>query len=80
MNDMVKKLKYEEIFALSSYCLSSLTITLLNKAVLSSNKFGMNFLLLAVQALTSVLLLSVFRSTGSIKFKPLKKIESIKCN
>lgn len=71
--------KYEEIVALCSYCLSSLTITLLNKAVLSSNQFGMNFLLLAIQALTSVLLLGVFRSTGSINFKFLRKSESIQC-
>lgn len=73
------KFKYEELFALGSYCLSSLTITLLNKAVLSSSNFGMNFLLLAVQALTSVLLLVIFKATKSIDFKPLKKTESLKC-
>ena len=79
MEEKDRKFKYEEIAALASYCLSSLTITLLNKAVLSSSKFGMNFLLLAVQALTSVLLLISFRSTGSVTFKPLRKNESIKC-
>lgn len=75
----VKKFKYEEIIALASYCLSSMTITLLNKAVLSSGQFGMNFLLLAVQAVSSIGLLAVFKSTGSIDFKPLRKTESIKC-
>ena len=74
-----KKLKYEEIIALVSYCFSSLTITLLNKAVLSSGQFGMNFLLLAVQALSSIALLAIFKSTGSIDFKPLRKSESIQC-
>lgn len=74
------KLKYEEIAALAAYCLSSMTITLLNKAVLSSSRFGMNFLLLAIQAVTSVILLAVFRSTGSIDFKPIRKSESIQCN
>lgn len=73
------KFKYEEIVALSAYCLSSLTITLLNKAVLSSSRFGMNFLLLAIQAMTSVGLLAVFRSTGSIDFKPIRKTEAIQC-
>lgn len=71
--------KYEEMVALASYCFSSLTITLLNKAVLSSNQFKMNFLLLAVQAVTSVALLVVFQSAGSIKYKPIRKAESIKC-
>lgn len=75
----MKKFKYEEIIALSSYCLSSLTITLLNKAVLSSGQFGMNFLLLAVQAVSSVALLGLFKSTRSIDFKPLRKTESIQC-
>lgn len=79
MTSKNKKFKYEEIIALASYCLSSLTITLLNKAVLSSSRFGMNFLLLAVQAMTSVGLLAVFRYTGSIDFKPIRKQESIQC-
>lgn len=73
------KFKYEEVAALASYCLSSLTITLLNKAVLSSSNFGMNFLLLAVQAVSAVLLLAGFKTAGAIDFKPLKKQESIQC-
>lgn len=75
----MNKFKYEEVVALASYCLSSLTITLLNKAVLSSNDFGMNFLLLAVQAVSSVMLLVGFKSVGMIDFKPIKKRESIQC-
>ena len=74
-----KKFKYESIVALVSYCLSSMAITLLNKAVLSSGQFGMNFLLLAVQAVSSIALLGLFKSTGSIDFKPLRKPDSIKC-
>lgn len=76
---MSKFKKYEEVAALASYCLSSLTITLLNKAVLSSSNFGMNFLLLAVQAVSAVLLLAGFRAAGAIDFKPLRKQESIQC-
>lgn len=41
--------KYESVMALSVYCLSSILMTLLNKAVLSSSNFTMNFLLLAIQ-------------------------------
>lgn len=75
----MSKFKYEEVAALASYCLSSLTITLLNKAVLSSGNFGMNFLLLAIQAVSAVLLLAGFRATGAIDFKPIRKQESIQC-
>jgi hypothetical protein len=75
----MNKFKYEELVALTSYCLSSLTITLLNKAVLSSSNFGMNFLLLAIQAVSSVLLLAGFKAAGAIDFKPLRKQESIQC-
>lgn len=79
MSNASKKFKYEEILALVSYCISSMTITLLNKAVLSSGKFGMNFLLLAVQAISCIGLLAVFKITKTIEFKPLRKTESVKC-
>ena len=75
----MSKFKYEEVAALASYCVSSLTITLLNKAVLSSSNFGMNFLLLTVQAVSSVLLLAGFKAVGAIDFKPIRKQESIQC-
>lgn len=77
-----KTKKYEEIFALTAYCVSSLTITLLNKAVLSASsigRFGMNFFLLAVQAVASVALLALFKGVGAVDFKPIKKSEAFKC-
>lgn len=41
--------RYEVPFALACYCISSISMTLMNKFVLSSHKFKMNFLLLALQ-------------------------------
>lgn len=69
----------EDILALGSYCLSSIAMTLLNKAVLSSSNFHMNFLLLAIQALCSVGLLLSFRKSGLIAFRPLNKPDAIQC-
>jgi GDP-mannose transporter len=69
----------EDIFALGAYCLSSILMTLLNKAVLSSSNFRMNFLLLAIQALCSVALLLTFRRSGMISFRPLNKPDCIQC-
>lgn len=40
---------FEVPLALMCYCVSSISMTLMNKYVLSSNKFKMNFLLLALQ-------------------------------
>ena len=74
------KFRYEELVALGAYCISSLTITLLNKAVLSSSRFGMNFLLLAVQALTSIAMLALFKSFKAIDFRAIKRAESLQCN
>lgn len=42
---------YEVPLALMCYCVSSISMTLMNKYVLSSHKFKMNFLLLALQVL-----------------------------
>ncbi len=69
----------EDIFALGCYCLSSIAMTLLNKAILSSSNFHMNFLLLAIQSLCSVGLLLSFRKSGMIAFRPLNKSDSIQC-
>lgn len=40
---------YEVPLALLCYCVSSISMTLMNKYVLSSHKFKMNFLLLTLQ-------------------------------
>lgn len=69
----------EEILALGCYCFSSIAMTLLNKAVLSSSNFRMNFLLLAIQALCSVALLLSFRKSGLISFRPVNKPDAIQC-
>lgn len=64
----------ESVLALLTYCLSSILMTVFNKYVLSSHAFRMNFFLLLIQCLLSILLLSTFKSLGLLSYKPYIKM------
>lgn len=60
-----------QALALTSYCLSSILMTITNKLVLSTYKFYCNFLLLGIQSGITVLLLVAFSRLGLLVHKPL---------
>jgi hypothetical protein len=47
----------EAIWALTSYCVSSILMTVFNKFVLSSHNFRMNFFLLLIQVWKLILII-----------------------
>ncbi|KND01080.1 UDP-galactose transporter [Spizellomyces punctatus DAOM BR117] len=54
------------VTAITSYCLSSILMTLTNKLVLSSYDFKLNFLLLAIQSVICVITLEIFGGLGLV--------------
>jgi GDP-mannose transporter len=50
--------------------MSSILMTVFNKYVLSSQAFRMNFFLLLLQSLTSIIMLHFLRRTGLLSYKP----------
>jgi GDP-mannose transporter len=56
--------------ALLSYCASSIIMTLTNKLVLSQYAFHLNFLLLGIQSLVTILLLKLFASMDMLTHAP----------
>jgi GDP-mannose transporter len=69
----------EPLWALLCYCLASISMTVLNKLVLSALRFPMNFLLLFVQSLASVLLLALGRRCGLLHFRGLNARDAQSC-
>ena len=61
------------VLALAAYCLSSIIMTITNKMVLSSFDFQLNFLLLAFQSLTCVVMLETFQILGLATHRPFRK-------
>lgn len=68
----------ESVLALLSYCVSSILMTVFNKYVLSSHAFRMNFFLLLIQCLLSILLLFAFKSLGLLSYKKYA-LSTLKC-
>lgn len=65
--------KLDAAIPVLAYCSSSILMTLLNKAVMSSFKFHPAFLMLSVQSLTCTLLLSICSYGGFVSHRPLNK-------
>ncbi|KAI8967347.1 hypothetical protein BDF20DRAFT_829708 [Mycotypha africana] len=63
---------------IASYCFASILMTVTNKYVLSGYDFNMNFLLLTVQNLVTVMLLQSFKFLNLIKFREFDKDEARK--
>ena len=63
-------------WAIASYCLSSILMTVTNKLVLSSYEFKLNFLLLAVQNGTCVVLLELFALAKLASHRPFQTKEA----
>ncbi|RKP14847.1 GDP-mannose transporter [Piptocephalis cylindrospora] len=65
--------KLDAAIPIVAYCSSSILMTLLNKAVMSSFKFHPAFLMLSVQSLTCTLLLTACSYGGFISHRPLNR-------
>ncbi|OMJ12171.1 GDP-mannose transporter, partial [Smittium culicis] len=66
--------KYLTVVPILAYCVSSITMTLTNKFVLSGFKFHMAFFVLAIQSFASVgLLVLASKIGGTIKYRPLNQ-------
>ncbi|OMJ14244.1 GDP-mannose transporter [Smittium culicis] len=66
--------KYLTVVPILAYCVSSITMTLTNKFVLSGFKFHMAFFVLAIQSFASVgLLILASKIGGTIKYRPLNQ-------
>lgn len=65
------------ILALTSYCLSSIGMTVLNKYVLSSHHFKLPFLLLTCQSAVCVLFLVACKQAELLKYRPFTRQEAI---
>ncbi|CAO3617007.1 unnamed protein product [Cunninghamella echinulata] len=63
---------------IACYCFASILMTVTNKYVLSGYGFNMNFLLLTVQNIVTVLLLQTFKFLNLIKFREFDKEEARK--
>ncbi|KAI8990316.1 hypothetical protein BDB01DRAFT_859003 [Pilobolus umbonatus] len=63
---------------IACYCFASILMTITNKYVLSGFDFNMNFLLLAIQNLVTVMLLISFRFLNLIKFRAFDTTEARK--
>ncbi|KAK4512492.1 uncharacterized protein ATC70_003193 [Mucor velutinosus] len=66
------------VLPIASYCFASILMTVTNKYVLSGYDFNMNFLLLTIQNLVTVLLLQSFKFLNLIKFRDFDKDEARK--
>ncbi|KAG0209551.1 GDP-mannose transporter into the lumen of the Golgi [Mortierella sp. GBA30] len=64
--------------SIAAYCSASILMTVTNKVVLSRFDFNMNFLLLAIQAATAVIMLWVFKKMDLISYRKLDKSEAKK--
>ncbi|KAJ3002042.1 GDP-mannose transporter into the lumen of the Golgi, partial [Thoreauomyces humboldtii] len=64
--------------AISSYCLSSILMTVTNKLVLSSYDFKLNFLLLAVQSAVCVVMLEAFSALGLVSRRKFRQEDARK--
>lgn len=67
----------EGLVALTCYCASSISMTIMNKLVLSNHKFGMNFFLLMMQSLVSVIFLRICKSLHLVKYRPLNRKDAL---
>ncbi|KAI9314731.1 hypothetical protein BX666DRAFT_1962941 [Dichotomocladium elegans] len=63
---------------IASYCVASILMTVTNKYVVSGYGFNMNFLLLTVQNVVTVVLLQSFKFLNLIKFRDFDKDEARK--
>ncbi|KAG1448222.1 hypothetical protein G6F56_009007 [Rhizopus delemar] len=66
------------ILPIASYCCASIIMTVTNKYVLSGYDFNMNFLLLTIQNVVTVILLGLFKFLNLIKFRDFDKEEARK--
>jgi hypothetical protein len=57
------------VFAILAYCGASIMMTVINKWVVSGQAFNMNFLLLAIQSIVSVLAVFTAKRAGVITFR-----------
>ncbi|SCU95431.1 LADA_0G15588g1_1 [Lachancea dasiensis] len=58
-----------------AYCGSSILMTVTNKFVVNGQNFNMNFVMLFVQALVCTLCLTILKTLGYAKFRPLNKTD-----
>jgi GDP-mannose transporter len=65
--------------AIIAYCSASILMTVTNKFVLSSYEFHMNFLLLCIQSLSTVLLLELFVVLDLVSHRSFNLGEAKKC-
>ncbi|KAG0163511.1 GDP-mannose transporter into the lumen of the Golgi [Apophysomyces sp. BC1034] len=63
---------------IASYCFASILMTVTNKYVVSGSGFNMNFLLLTVQNVVTVILLQSFKFLNLIKYRDFDKDEARK--
>ncbi|KAL2124200.1 hypothetical protein VTJ04DRAFT_565 [Mycothermus thermophilus] len=72
----LEKLDHSPGASILAYCLSSISMTVVNKYVVSGSAWNLNFFYLAVQSLVCTLAILIFRQTGLIKnlapFDPVK--------
>ncbi|KAJ7050566.1 UAA transporter [Mycena amicta] len=57
------------IAPIACYCLASISMTVINKFVVSGAHFSMTFLLLAIQSIVCVTCVSLFKMAGKIMFR-----------
>lgn len=57
------------VFAILAYCGASIMMTVINKWVVSGQAFNMNFLLLAIQSIVSVIAVFGAKRLGVITFR-----------
>lgn len=63
--------------SIACYCFASILMTVTNKYVLGGD-FNLNFLLLAIQGLTCVVILSTLKALNVITYRPFNKDEAKK--
>ncbi|KAL1836683.1 hypothetical protein VTJ49DRAFT_4793 [Mycothermus thermophilus] len=66
-SNVVEKLDHSPGASILAYCLSSISMTVVNKYVVSGSSWNLNFFYLAVQSLVCTLAILIFRQTGIIK-------------
>lgn len=67
---MQYKIINSPILAIAAYCFASITMTVCNKAVLSSYQFNANFLLLSIQSGICLVIIKLLSAVGYINHRP----------
>ncbi|KAH6561253.1 hypothetical protein BASA50_000264 [Batrachochytrium salamandrivorans] len=73
---ILSKAQHAAPVAILSYCGASILMTVTNKLVLSSYDFKLNFLLLTIQSVVTILLLEICAGFGLLKHRPFRISEA----